>query len=63
MLVGPELSEEVILEMGTMLPGHAGQGRARQRFRLAMVGFVMALVVLPFSYRAERRLEAWTRDR
>jgi putative drug exporter of the RND superfamily len=32
-------------------------GASRRRFWLAMSGFVMALVLLPFSYRVERRLE------
>jgi len=30
---------------------------ARRRFRLAMSGFVVALALLPFSYKVERRLE------
>ena len=30
---------------------------ARRRFWLAMSGFVMALALLPFSYKVERRLE------
>src|ERR1700761_6718329 len=30
---------------------------ARRRFWLAMTGFVMALALLPFSYKVERRLE------
>ena len=34
-----------------------GRGAARRRFWLAMSGFVMALVLLPFSYKVERRLE------
>src|SRR5579863_9098979 len=34
-----------------------GQGAARRRFWLAMSGFVMALALLPFSYKVERRLE------
>src|SRR5260370_36545301 len=34
-----------------------GQDAARRRFWLAMSGFVMALALLPFSYRVERRLE------
>src|SRR6202044_1890947 len=34
-----------------------GQGAARRRFWLAMLGFVMALALLPFSYKVERRLE------
>jgi RND superfamily putative drug exporter len=34
-----------------------GQGASRRRFWLAMVGFVMALTLLPFSYKVERRLE------
>jgi RND superfamily putative drug exporter len=35
-----------------------GPGAARYRFWLAMSGFAMALALLPFSYRVERRLEA-----
>ncbi len=34
-----------------------GQDAARRRFCLAMSGFVMALALLPFSYKVERRLE------
>ena len=34
-----------------------GRDDARRRFCLAMMGFVMALAVLPFSYKVERRLE------
>src|SRR5215469_2243166 len=34
-----------------------GQGASRRRFWLAMSGFVMALALLPFSYKVERRLE------
>ncbi len=34
-----------------------GQGAARRRFWLAMSGFSMALALLPFSYKVERRLE------
>src|SRR5262249_1725949 len=34
-----------------------GQDAARRRFFLAMSGFVMALALLPFSYKVERRLE------
>src|SRR5271163_2512099 len=34
-----------------------GQGAARRRFWLAMSGFAMALALLPFSYKVERRLE------
>jgi RND superfamily putative drug exporter len=34
-----------------------GRGAASRRFWLAMSGFVMALVLLPFSYKVERRLE------
>ena len=34
-----------------------GQGAARRRFWLAMSGFVMALALLPFSYKVERHLE------
>src|ERR1700740_1123601 len=34
-----------------------GHDAARRRFWLAMSGFVMALTLMPFSYRVERRLE------
>jgi putative drug exporter of the RND superfamily len=34
-----------------------GQDAARRRLWLAMSGFVMALALLPFSYKVERRLE------
>jgi len=34
-----------------------GRDAARPRFWLAMSGFVMALALLPFSYKVERRLE------
>jgi RND superfamily putative drug exporter len=34
-----------------------GPGAARRRFWLAMSGFVMALALLPFSFKIERRLE------
>src|SRR5271169_4846713 len=34
-----------------------GRGAARRRFWLAMSGFVMALAMLPFSYKVERRLD------
>lgn len=35
----------------------AGHDASRRRFWLAMSGFFMALALLPFSYRVERRLE------
>ena len=35
----------------------SGSGAARRRFWLAMSGFVMALGLMPFSYKVERRLE------
>src|SRR5260221_13965465 len=35
----------------------SGSGAARRRFWLAMSGFAMALVLTPFSYKVERRLE------
>src|SRR3974377_131736 len=39
-------------------PGlNTGRDAARLRFWLAMSGFVMALALLPFSYKVERRLE------
>jgi RND superfamily putative drug exporter len=34
-----------------------GHDEPRRRFWLAMLGFVMALALLPFSYKVERRLE------
>lgn len=34
-----------------------GHGASRRRFLLAMAGFVMALALVPFSYKVERRLE------
>ena len=34
-----------------------GQDAARRRFWLAMLGFAMALALLPFSFKVERRLE------
>src|ERR1700733_9363925 len=40
--------------MPSLKPGHDA---ARRRFWLAMSGFVMALALLPFSYKVERRLE------
>jgi RND superfamily putative drug exporter len=35
----------------------SGSGAARRRFWLAMSGFVLALALMPFSYKVERRLE------
>src|SRR6201984_2900482 len=35
----------------------SGSGAARRRFWLAMSGFVMALALMPFSYKVERHLE------
>src|SRR3984893_13627829 len=41
-----------------VMPGlKAGRDAARRRFWLAMSGFVMALALMPFSYKVERRLE------
>ena len=41
-----------------VIPGlKTGRDAARRRFWLAMSGFVMALTLLPFSYKVERRLE------
>jgi putative drug exporter of the RND superfamily len=34
-----------------------GRDAARRRFWLAMSGFVIALALMPFSYKVERRLE------
>ena len=34
-----------------------GRGKERRRFWLAMAGFFMALTLMPFSYKVERRLE------
>jgi RND superfamily putative drug exporter len=36
---------------------NAGRNAVRRRFWLAMSGFVVALALLPFSYKVERRLE------
>ena len=41
-----------------VMPGlKTGRGAARRRFWLAMTGFAMALLLIPFSYKVERRLE------
>jgi RND superfamily putative drug exporter len=41
-----------------VMPGSkTGHDAARRRFWLAMSGFAMALALLPFSYKVERRLE------
>src|ERR1700692_2603994 len=40
-----------------MTSSKTGHGAAQRRFWLAMLGFVMALALLPFSYKVERRLE------
>src|SRR6202163_27097 len=40
-----------------MASSKTGHDAARCRFWLAMSGFVMALALLPFSYKVERRLE------
>jgi RND superfamily putative drug exporter len=41
-----------------LTPGlNIGRDTARRRFWLAMSGFVIALVLMPFSYKVERRLE------
>src|SRR6516165_3693368 len=41
-----------------VIPGlKTGRDSARRRFWLAMLGFAMALALLPFSYKVERRLE------
>ena len=44
--------------MVTPLPGlKNGNDAGRRRFWLAISGFVMALTLLPFSFKVERRLE------
>ena len=44
--------------MVTVMPNlKTGRGAARRRFWLAMSGFAMALTLVPFSYKVERRLE------
>ncbi len=43
--------------MGTKLATTTEQRCAQRRFRLAMVGCAIALILLPFSFRAERHLE------
>src|SRR6202166_2677138 len=40
-----------------MTSSKTGHGAAQRRFWLAMLGFVMALALLRFSYKVERRLE------
>ena len=41
-----------------VMPGlKTGRGAASRRFWLAMSGFVMAVMLMPFSYKVERRLE------
>src|ERR1700692_1661159 len=40
-----------------MTSSKTGHSAAQRRFWLAMLGFVMALALLPFSYKVERRLE------
>jgi RND superfamily putative drug exporter len=40
-----------------MTLSNTGPGAVRRRFWLAMSGFVMALALMPFSYKVERRLE------
>src|ERR1700722_18135299 len=40
-----------------MTDSNTGRNAVRRRFWLAMSGFVMALALMPFSYRVERRLE------
>ena len=42
------------MEMPSLKTGH---GTARRRFLLAMAGFAMALALIPFSFKVERRLE------
>jgi putative drug exporter of the RND superfamily len=45
-----------------VIPGlKAGRDAARRRFWLAMLGFVMAFALMPFSYKVERRLETAAR--
>jgi putative drug exporter of the RND superfamily len=40
-----------------VMPLKTGRDAARRRFWLAMSGFALALALLPFSYKVERRLE------
>jgi hypothetical protein len=44
----------ILMVMASLKTGHDA---ARCRFWLAMSGFVMALALMPFSYKVERRLE------
>src|SRR5271154_1842874 len=51
-------TEQERVEFSMVMPGvKTAQDAARRRFWLAMSGFVMALALLPFSYKVERRLE------
>jgi len=54
---GQVSKSEVNLQIGTKLAIQAGQGSAQRRFRFAMAGCALALVLLPFSFRAESHLE------
>src|ERR1700760_4044337 len=53
----PDDRNRLIALIRTMQSVKTAHAAARRRFWLAMSGFVMALALLPFSYKIERRLE------
>src|ERR1700755_3683146 len=53
----PDDRNHLIALIRTMQSVKTAHAAARRRFWLAMSGFVMALVLLPFSSNVERRLE------
>src|ERR1700755_71061 len=53
----PDDRNHLIALIRTMQSVKTAHAAARRRFWLAMSGFVMALALLPFSYKVERRLE------
>src|ERR1700755_1277733 len=53
----PDDRNHLIALIRTMQSVKTAHAAARRRFWLAMLGFVMALALLPFSFKVERRLE------
>ena len=54
----PRSRSNTLTSTPSLKTGHDG---ARHQFWLAMLGFVMALALLPFSYKVERHLETAVR--